>query len=589
MTENQSKYQKRRASFRDEMKKRELNGFILPRTDEFQGEFLAEYAERLQWLSGFTGSAGSAIILEDKAVVMSDGRYTIQLKQQVDSELYGTEDSTKTTIGVWLAEHACKGMRIGYDVWLHTPKQIEKIIECIDGLGITLVPVEENIVDAVWNDQPPKPMAQVSIFPDEIAGRSSKQKRGDIADVINGQGAQSCLITAGDSICWLLNIRGGDIEFSPLVLSYVILYVDGTVDWFVDADKVSKDICAALGRGIRILPFADMEDRIAKMVGSVLFDQLSAPIWFEQTFTRNDIDMVAQKDPCTLLKARKSKTEQEAIKRAHIHDGVAVVKFLKWLDEAVGTEKLTELSVEAKLEDFRKEHPDYLYPSFSTIAGFAGNGAVIHYRATQETSKEITGDGLLLVDSGGQYRWGTTDITRTICIGTPTQEMKENYTRVLKGHIAVANARFEKGVTGKEIDALARKPLQDVGLDYAHGTGHGVGCFLCVHEAAANISMREEKVIEAGMLLSNEPGYYKENEYGIRIETLILAQECTDDAGYLYFETVTLSPYDTRLIDVSLLDERECIWLGYYAQSVELGLSPYLSDSEKAWLRNAMS
>ncbi len=580
MPENISKYQERLVSLRKQIKKQGLVGFILPRTDEFQGEFLAPYAERLAWLSGFNGSAGAAVILLENAVVLSDSRYTIQLKDQVDSDLYDTDDITQNPVGSWLAANASSGDKIGYDTWLYTKGQLEKITAAIADKNIELVPLDFNLIDKIWNDQPTKPQAQVTVFPDEIAGRSSAQKRSDLAEEIQGEDCEACIITVCDSICWLLNVRGGDVEYSPLVLSYVILYADGTLDWFVDRAKLSAEILAHVGDGVSICCLDDMASQIRGIKGMVAIDSATCPVWFEGNISK----CKEMKDPCVLPKSIKSKTEQEAVRLAHINDGVALVKFLKWLDEA--GEPMSELSVEAKLEGFRKENPDFIAPSFATIAGFADNGAVVHYRATKESEKEIIGDGLLLVDSGGQYRWGTTDITRTIAIGTPSNEMRENYTRVLKGHIAVASARFKKGTLGKEIDVLARKSLQEVGLDYGHGTGHGVGCYLCVHEAAAHISPRGEVAFEAGMLISNEPGFYKEGEYGIRIESLILVQECEEDSSMLYFDTVAFAPFDPKLIDMDMLEAYEKSWLALYANDILENISPHLSDTDQTWLNS---
>ena len=426
------------------MEEKGLQGYILLRTDEFQGEFLAEYAERVAWLTGFTGSAGSFAILGGKAVVMSDGRYSVQLKNQVDDDLFDMQDSTEVSVGAWLAEHASEGDKIGYDVWLYTPKQIEKIQEDTAEKSIELIPLEENLVDLLWQDQPEKPVAPVILFPDEVAGRSSAQKRHDIALKIQEHGCAGCLITAGDSICWLLNVRGSDIDFSPLVLSYAFLHADGSLDWFVDEGKISQAVKDALGEGVNIFTMASMEDRLSNVSGSVWLDRASAACWFEQFFIQNDVSVLDEQDPCVAPKAIKSSTEQDVIREAHIHDGVALVKFLKWFEEQ-DQDTQSELSVEEKLEAFRAENPLYFGPSFSTITGFGANGAIVHYRATQETNKEIKGDGLLLIDSGGQYQWGTTDITRTIAVGTPTNEMKENYTRVLKGHIAVAAAEVSGG------------------------------------------------------------------------------------------------------------------------------------------------
>ncbi len=571
MPENHTLYQERLASLRMQMKDLNLDGFILPRTDEFQGEFLADYAERLSWLTGFTGSAGACVILNDKAVVTSDGRYTIQLAQQVDQNLYSCADSTKISVGQWLVDHTQRG-RIGYDQWLHTPAQIEKIQEELTGTEITLVPLSQNPIDHIWHDQASKPTAKVTIFPDKIAGKSAAQKRGAIANELKSIGVKACLITMSDSICWLLNIRGGDIGYSPLALSYAIIYDDGTLDWFIDPSKITNEAKQALGHDISVKEIDEIERALKHIDGAIGIDTASAPIAFENMVVKAGGEYKAVKDPCTAPKAIKTPSEQAAIRKAHITDGLAVTKFLKWIADENGITPMSELSAEAKLEEFRKESSSYLEPSFPTIAGFAGNGAIVHYRATEKTDKVIKGNGLLLIDSGGQYKWGTTDITRTVAIGAPTQEMRENYTRVLKGHIAVANAKFPKGTTGKEIDALARAPLKEAGLDYAHGTGHGVGCYLCVHEAAANFSPRGEQVIEPGMLISNEPGYYKEGEYGIRLENLVLVHQ-EEGTDMLYFETVTLAPFAGDLIVMEMLNEAELNWLNAYHKDVEKALS----------------
>ncbi|MBI1301137.1 MAG: M24 family metallopeptidase [Alphaproteobacteria bacterium] len=572
-------HRQRTEMLRNAMEQEGIDGYILPRTDEFQGEFLAAYAQRLQWLTGFTGSAGVAVILDERAVVMSDGRYTLQLKEQVDSETFETANSIEITVGEWLVKSARTGDKIGFDEWLFTSKQIEKIIEHTEKKGVHLVPMQRNLIDEIWRDQPKRPRHPVTIFPDDVAGKTSRQKRQEIADKLKANVADACLLTMADSICWLLNVRGSDIDFSPLMLSYAVLYKNGDVDWFIDQGKVSGETMVHIAEGVRVKPFNALEQAIEDLTGKVWLDKASVPLWFSHKLS--DCELIDEEDPCWFPKAIKTPEEQAAIRQAHILDGVAIVKFLKWLDETKGQGE-DELSIEVKLERFRKEHSAYEGPSFSTIAGYGANGAVIHYRATEKTNKKIEEGNLLLVDSGGQYAWGTTDITRTIAIGTPTDEMKENYTRVLKGHIAVSKAVFDKGTLGKDIDALARKSLQEVGLDYAHGTGHGVGCYLGVHEAAANLSIKGERVIEAGMLLSNEPGYYKEGAYGIRIENLVLCHE--KENGMLGFETVTFAPYDPNLIVTSMFTDDEMQWLQKYHSDMIKNLSLHLTDEEKGWL-----
>ncbi|MCK5374361.1 MAG: aminopeptidase P family protein [Alphaproteobacteria bacterium] len=608
MPENTPIYQDRVLLLRKEILKEDIDGYIIPRTDEFQGEFIAPYAQRLAWISGFTGSAGNIVILPEKAVIMSDGRYTLQLREEVDTTLFDLEDSTKTTIGEWLAAHAPEKSRIGYDVWLHTPLQIEEINKHCKEKSITLVPCSRNLIDALWFDQPARPSAKLSLFPDEIAGKTASEKCDGIAAKLREKGAAACLISALDSICWLLNIRGADIEYSPLCLSYVLLHDDGSVDWFIDPAKLTRDITEKLGVRLRIYGFDALRGRF-KQLHTILsssdekrkeskivlcLDRSATPIWFEQVVKEAGIDVSDVPDPCVLPKAVKTKSEREAIHNAHIQDGVALTRFLKWVDENQNTsmeQEMDEMSVERVLEQFRKTGSTYVGPSFPTIAGFAGNGAIIHYRANEKTCRKIKGDGLLLVDSGGQYRWGTTDITRTMAIGTPSREMQENYTRVLKGHITVASAVFPKDTTGAQIDALARKSLQEAGLDYAHGTGHGVGCYLCVHEQSTQISQREKKTFSSGMLVSNEPGYYKEGEYGIRIENLVLVRECHDPEkqGYYCFETVSYAPLDPKLIITDMLNEAEKNWLGIYLGSVKTHLFAYLNNEERAWLDSCLA
>jgi Xaa-Pro aminopeptidase len=595
MPEKPPTYQERVLSLRKEISSNGLGGYIIPRTDEFQGEFLAPYAQRLGWLTGFTGSAGSAVILPEKAVVMSDGRYTLQLREEVDTTLFYLENSTKTSVGEWLDSYATEGSLIGYDVWLYTPKQIEAIEKQCAEKSIILKPCTRNLIDAVWFDQPARPLGKISIFPDNVAGKTAADKCEELAAQIKEQGASACLLAAGDSICWLLNIRGSDIDYSPLCLSYALLHADGSVDWFIDPTKVTSEVIDKLGDRLRVYGFDALTGCLTRIgkdneEAVLLLDRSATPIRFEQIVKGAGISILDTPDPCVLPKAIKTKAERDALRAAHIEDGVALTRFFKWVDEHQNSdEKMDELSIEAKLEQFRREGKNYIGPSFPTIAGFADNGAIVHYRANQKTCRDIKGNGLLLVDSGGQYRWGTTDITRTRSIGTPSQEMRESYTRVLKGHIAVANAVFPKDTTGVQIDALARRALQEVGLDYEHGTGHGVGCNLCVHERGTGISPRESKTFKSGMLVSNEPGYYKEGEYGIRIENLLLVEESADKLEHYCFDTVSLVPLDPKLIVIEMLDDSEKGWLSDYLNKVKTHLHEYLDDDERAWLGTQIS
>lgn len=591
MPQNTTPHQERLHALRREMDELGIDGLIIARTDEFQGEFLAPYAERLAWLSGFTGSAGLAIILKEKAVVMSDGRYTIQLQEQVDVGIFDTADSVQTSIAQWLSENTNaetdKPLKIGYDLWLHTPKQIEKINEGLQEEGakdrLELHGLKQNPIDKIWHNQPARPQKPVTIFPHDVAGKTARDKRQEIAEKLKESKANACLITLGDSICWLLNIRGGDIDYSPLPLSFAILHDDATLDWFIDAEKVSDDVKNHIGQGVNIHPFEDIENHVANLNGTLWLDRKTTAQALEQTAINAGLTIHDEKDPCIHPKSIKTSAEQAAIKQAHIADGVAMVKFLKWFEETQNNKTMTELSVEEKLEEFRCENDTYLGPSFSTIAGFNANGAIVHYRADEKSSKDIRGDGLLLIDSGGQYQWGTTDITRTLPVGTPSQEMRENYTRVLQAHIALASAQFEEGTLAKELDEITRTPLRQAGLDYAHGTGHGVGCYLCVHEAAANISWRGEEAPEAGMLLSNEPGYYKEGAYGIRLENLILFKSSVEQ-GMLESETVTMCPFDPDMIEAEMLSDEQRAWMNAYNQKVRQALSEHLEQDTNKWL-----
>lgn len=583
MSGKNSVFAARLSGLRESMAAQGLDGFILSHADAFQSEYPPPSARRLEWLTGFSGSAGVAAVLKDRAVVMSDSRYTIQLAQQTDRALYETGDVAEAGLAKWLCANGKKGQVVGFDPGLFTIRQIDELQEKLAAGGITLKAAQGNPVDAIWQGKPQDPQGQVSLFPESVAGLSSKQKREMIAGAVAKAGGDAVILTRPDSVCWLLNVRGGDVEYSPLVLSYAILYADGgRVDWFAGAGKVLGEVAGHLGGDVRILEATDLAGIIAGLKGKVLLDFRHAPVRFKTALEENKIAFADFADPCVLPKACKSKTEQAAIEKAHVADGVAVVRFLAWLDREAPKGVLTEIEVADKLESFRRMDRDYKGPSFATIAGFGPNGAIVHYRASEKTNRQITSPGLLLLDSGGQYHWGTTDITRTIAIGAPPDEVRENFTLVLKGHIAVAAARFAEGTQGAQIDALARQALKGAGLDYGHGTGHGVGCYLQVHEEAASLSPRGKESIRAGMLLSNEPGYYKEGAYGIRIENLVLAEEV--ERGMLGFRTVTLAPIDRRLIDAGMLSDQERAWLNSYHARVRDVLMPLLDKDSAAWI-----
>ncbi len=566
-----------------------VDGFIVPRTDEYQGEYVPPCAERLKFLTGFTGSAGTAIVMADKAVVMSDGRYTIQLKQQVDETLFDLADSTQTSPAQWMATHGA-GKTIGYDPRLHTPREVK----AWEDKGIAVKALSFNPLDTVWYGRPEAPAATVETFPAKFAGASAEEKLDDLARAIEDSKCQSALITLPDSLAWLLNVRSNDIVHIPVALSYGIAHADGTLDWFIDPARVPESVSSAFGNRVVMIAPEKIGDALDDMGGRrVMVDGRRTSMWFVERLKAAGAEIVDAKDPCIAPKARKNRAEQAAMRTAHLRDGVAVTKFLKWIAKEGPREKLTELGVEAKLEEFRREAPEYRDSSFDTIAGFGPNGAIVHYRASVETNRTLEKWNLLLLDSGAQYIDGTTDITRTVAIGQPTAKMREHYTLVLKAHIAVASARFPAGTTGAQIDAMARAPLWQNNLDYAHGTGHGVGCYLSVHEEAASLSPRGVDAVEAGMIVSNEPGYYLEGEYGIRIENLVICQEdgisTAGGKAMLSFETLTLAPFDKNLIVMDMLNGEEKFWLGTYHKRVYAELSPHLDDETKAWLKEAVS
>ena len=562
-----------------------LDGFLVPKADEFQGEFPAPYAERLQWLSGFSGSAGIAVVLAAEACVLTDARYRLQVARQVDPDIFQTADSVRCGVHGWLNQQAQGGVVIGYDPWLHTPDQIQKIKDEVK--HARLEPVAANPVDAVWLDRPEKPCGAVEVFAEKIAGRSFREKHRQLAALVGGKGAQAVILTLPESVCWLLNMRGRDLDYTPAILSYAVVYADASqpVEWIVEPQKLAG---LELPAGVRPAALADL----ARLDGPVLLDFARSPEWFKTTLEQRGVEVINAKDPSLALKAVKSPAEYAALQRAHIADGAALVRFLHWLQTA---DAPGELDIDAKLLELRAQHPAFRQASFPTIAGFGANGAVIHYRATPDSSLGITGDGLLLVDSGGQYYGGdvagTTDITRTVAVGRPSAEMIRHFTLVLKGHIALATARFPAGTTGQQIDALARQPLWRAGLDYAHGTGHGVGCYLGVHEDAAAISPRSRAALRAGMLLSNEPGYYREGAYGIRIENLVFVREAghcaATDTPLLAFETLSYAPIDRTLIDKNLLTAEELAWLNAYHRQVDRLLAPALAEEERQWLHRA--
>ncbi len=579
------------ALLRAELVSRGLDGFIVPMADEYQNEYVPWYAKRLAWLSGFLGSAGTIIVLKDKAALFTDGRYTIQARDQVDTDVFETRGHLE--VDAWLREHAGRGDRIGYDAWLHTAGGRDALQKTCVSAGAELVAVDNNPVDAVWHDQPPRPLARIVPHPIEFSGKPSSEKRSEIADAIKDAGAQALALAATDSIAWLLNIRGADVSRSPLALAYAILNEDASVDLFVDERKVDADLRAHLGNQVRIVP----EDALAASLSLLGADEKSVlagpatPVWIVDQLKDAGATVVAGTDPCQLPKALKNETELDGTRQAHHRDGVALTRFLAWLDREAPGGKVDELGAVARLQEFRRENERFRDLSFDTISGAGPNGAIVHYRVNEATNRKLGSGELYLVDSGAQYLDGTTDVTRTIVVGDPSAEQRDRFTRVLKGHIALAQARFPEGTTGSQLDILARHALWQAGLDFKHGTGHGVGSYLGVHEGPHNISPRPSNVaLEAGMIVSNEPGYYKEDAYGIRIENLVAVVEGEsgeDESRFFGFETLTLAPIDRRLVDSSLMTADELDWFNAYHARVRNEVGPALDDDTRAWLDQA--
>jgi len=580
VTSTPEKGPQRLALLRKEIVREGLDGFLVPRADAHQGEYVAPCDARLAWLTGFTGSAGFCAALMDRAGVFVDGRYRTQVKSQVDLAHFTPVDWPETTLADWLKQALPDGGKVGFDPWLHTKGEMDKLADC----GVNLVAVE-NLVDRIWTDRPTRPSGKIMEYPVEFAGETAEAKRKHIAKDIKDGGADAAVLTLPDSICWLLNIRGSDIERNPVVQGFAILHADGRVDLFTDPAK-------AEGLALDVQPWEAFEPALKALQGVVRVDPDTAPVAVSDILQGAGIKMQAKADPCILPKARKNAAEIVGTRAAHLRDGVAMVNFLAWLDDTAPKGGLTEIDVVTKLETFRRDTNALRDISFETICGAGPNGAIIHYRVTKETNREIRNGELLLVDSGGQYLDGTTDITRTIAVGDVGDEEKTCFTRVLQGMIALSRALFPKGLAGRDLDALARFPLWLAGQDYNHGTGHGVGTYLSVHEGPQRISRVSDVPLEAGMILSNEPGYYREEAFGIRIENLIVVQTApalqgADDRDMMAFETLTYVPIDKRLIKAGMLSKGERDWLNaYHAQTFEM-LSPLVKGETRNWLTRA--
>ncbi len=584
----------RLAALRDQLSRDRLDGFVVPLTDEHMSEYVGAYAQRLAWLTGFQGSAGTAVVLPAEAAIFTDGRYTIQVRQQVSAHDWQFVGVPETTVSGWLAEHAGEGARIGYDPWLHTAAWVAEAGAALAARRATLVPVDTNPVDAVWPDRPAPSDAKLTVQDTAHAGRNAADKRAEIADWLAAEQADALVLTALDSIAWLLNIRGGDVAHTPVALAYAIVAADGTADLFVASDKLTDAVRQHLGNAVRLHARAAFAEALGGYAGKrVALDPAFSVAAIGQALAAGGAELVLRRDPVLLAKACKTPAEIAGHRAASVRDGAALSRFLRWIATEGPKGTQTELSAAAKLEAFRRESGVLLDLSFDTISATGPNGALPHYHVTPEGDTRIERGQLYLVDSGGQYADGTTDVTRVVPIGAPTPEMRDRFTRVLKGHIALATAVFPQGTTGAQLDAFARRPLWEVGLDFAHGTGHGVGAYLSVHEGPARIAKPSypgggpQEPLRAGMILSNEPGYYKAGEYGIRIENLLLVVEREIPGGdmpVLAFETLTFSPIDRDLIDPALLTDDELSWLNAYHARVTEKIGAELGGEDKAWL-----
>lgn len=569
---------------RKEIKKHKGVGFVIPSNDEFQSEYCPDSAKRLEYLTGFSGSNGIAIVLNDKAAFFTDGRYTIQAKAQVSSKDYEIYNLADKNPWQWLLENTKKG-KLLLDPMLHTQSNYKKYESVC-----AVKSVNENLIDLIWQGRPKKPQSRVQPHALKYAGESVDSKLEKITDKIKGEGGDSAIIAAPDSVCWLLNIRGDDVACSPLILAYAIVNKKGRIKLFIEKDRLSSQATEHLGDKIEIINPAKLASEVKALKGRVLIDPNSAPYWFFDKIAEKNTIYAA--DICQLPKACKNKVEIKGAYKAHIIDGVAVTKFLFWLDKVIGKEPVSEISASNRLLEFRQEAKEFQQPSFDTISGFGSNGAIVHYHSTEATNKELKGNGLFLLDSGGQYKEGTTDITRTIAIGKPTKEQKRNFTLVLKGHIALASMVFPEGITGSQLDSMARQYLWQNGLDFDHGTGHGVGSYLGVHEGPQRISKMPNNVaLRPGMIISNEPGYYKEGEYGIRIENLITVikkdEFSKNDKEFYGFETLTVVPIDLKLIDISILDKVEINWLNDYHKRVLSDIKHGLDSDLQKWYKES--
>jgi Xaa-Pro aminopeptidase len=580
----------RLSAFREELARRSLTGFVVPRADQQQNEYVPPSEERLAWLTGFTGSAGQAIVLTHEAAVFVDGRYTLQAAKQVDRKAWSIEPLADPPPESWLARHLKAGDRLGFDPWLHTSAAAERLAAACAKAGAELVAVDSNPLDSVWTERPQPPLGPVAVHGAQFSGEAEAEKLKRIQLEIAKLGAEALVLSDSHAVAWTFNIRGADVSHTPLPLSYALVPKDGRPTVFIDHRKLSNSARDHLEQSADVREPDALRPKLTELAqrgAAIALDGATAADALSRLISAAGGKPLRGSDPVSLLKAVKNVTEIEGARNAHRRDAMALARFLAWIDREAPTGALTEIDTVEALETFRRDTGALKDVSFPTIAGTGPNGAIVHYRVTRTSNRRIAPGDLLLIDSGAQYEDGTTDVTRTIAIGTPTLEMQDRFTRVLRGHIAIARAVFPDGTTGAQIDTLARQYLWQAGIDFEHGTGHGVGSYLSVHEGPARISKLGTTPLKRGMILSNEPGYYKTDAFGIRIENLELVVG-TDIAGaekpVNAFETLTLAPIDRRLIDLSMLSGDELSWLNDYHERVRHAVRPHVDEATKAWL-----
>jgi Xaa-Pro aminopeptidase len=581
-------------ALRTELARRNLTGFIVPRADRHQNEYVPPSEERLAWLTGFTGSAGSAVVLMQRAALFVDGRYTLQAREQVDTSLFEIVHLTETPPPQWLEQNLGKDDRLGYDPWLHTVEGAERLAKACAAAGAALVAIEPDLIDTIWRDRPATPLGPVVLHDVRFAGEEAATKLARIRAEIGKLKADALVVSDAHAVAWTFNIRGSDVAHTPLPLAFAVVPREGRPALYVDGRKLSNDVRDKLETLADIKSPEELSADLAalgKAGNTVRLDQATAADALARFITNNGGRVTRGADPIAQMKAVKNTVEIEGARTAHLRDGAAMARFLAWFDREAPGGKLTEIDAVEALESFRRETGALKDVSFPTIAGAGPDGAIVHYRVTRKTNRVIAPDELFLVDSGAQYEDGTTDVTRTVAVGTPTAEMRRTFTLVLKGHIAIARAVFPDGTSGAQLDSFARQFLWAAGLDFDHGTGHGVGSYLSVHEGPARISKLGSAPLKRGMILSNEPGYYKPGAYGIRIENLVLVSEAPPVDGaektLNAFETLTQAPIDRRLIEPTLLTADEARWLDNYHARVAAALMPLIDEPTRIWLEAA--